>query len=221
MLENAPGIVLKSSNKSVATISGYGQLKAKKIGKTTITATVSGKKYKLPLRIYKRNTKNVLKIIYKRYVTKEMSDYEKIVAAHKWLIENVKYDPLVVKGTGRHKNGHDAKGALANGIAVCDGYAKAFQKIMKHYGIPCKVIYGIGDGGGHAWNLVKIKNKWYHIDCTFDDPVGDAKCDNREVFDWFFLKTDKYMRNNLHSWNANSYPKANSKKIDKKYRTKK
>lgn len=218
---NAPGVVFKSSNKSVATISEYGQLKAKKTGKTTIIATVSGKNYKLPLQVYKKTTKNVLKIIYKRYVTKDMTDYEKIKAAHKWLIENVKYDKNAYYGRRLLKNSHDAKGAFETGIAVCDGYSKAFQKIMKHYGIPCKIISGRGDGFGHAWNLVKIKNKWYHVDCTFDDPIVLGRFNNKEVYYDNFLKTDKYMRNDSYSWNAKSYPKANSKKIDKKYRTKK
>ncbi len=29
------------------------------------------------------------------------------------------------------------------------------------------------DGGGHAWNMVKLDNEWYNLDATWDDPVSD------------------------------------------------
>ena len=73
-------------------------------------------------------------------------------------------------------------------------------------------------GGSHAWNIVKIKNKWYHVDCTYDDPIVNGSFNNRNVFLDFFLKTDKEMKI-THIWDYNAYPKCNSKKVDKIYRT--
>ena len=39
-------------------------------------------------------------------------------------------------------------------------------------GLECRFVSGTADGGGHAWNQVKVNRKWYYIDCTWDDPVG-------------------------------------------------
>lgn len=39
-------------------------------------------------------------------------------------------------------------------------------------GLECRFVSGTADGGGHAWNQVKVNGKWYYIDCTWDDPVG-------------------------------------------------
>lgn len=44
---------------------------------------------------------------------------------------------------------------MEKGVAVCDGYAYAFQKIIEHYDIPVKDIHGKADNGsgymGHTW----------------------------------------------------------------------
>lgn len=60
---------------------------------------------------------------------------------------------------------------------VCNSYALAFYTMTTAEGIPCRYISGIstnsvGKTGGHAWNQVKVGDKWYYIDCTWDDPVG-------------------------------------------------
>ena len=74
-------------------------------------------------------------------------------------------------------------------------------------------------GGQHAWNMVKIKNKWYHIDCTYDDPVVNGSFNNKHVFMDFFLKDRPgnvcytYMELQRISKNVNST------KINKNYRT--
>lgn len=214
-LYNSPQkAVWKSSKPSVVEVNKYGKITAKKAGKAVITAESGDKTYKCNVNILKRNKKNCLKVIYSNYVTKEMSDYEKIYAAHAWLIRNVKYDKRLYKTGTVPIVSHTAEGAFNKGVAVCDGYAKAFIIIMKHYKIQSRMI----TGGYHAWNLVKIKNKWYHIDCTYDDPIVNGSFNNKYVYMDFFLKTDEYMYK-THVWDYDAYPRCNSKKIDKKYRT--
>jgi len=203
----------KSLDKTVAKVNPYGKVTALRPGTAVIKADVSGKTLECRVKVFKRNRKNCLKVIYSKYVTKEMSDYEKIYAAHAWIIQNVKYDKrLYTKGTVPVES-HEAEGVFNKGIAVCDGYSKAFMVIMGHYNIPCQMLAG----GYHAWNIVKIKNKWYHIDCTYDDPVVNGKFNNRYVYMDFFLKTDGYMYK-THVWNYSAFPKCNSKKIDKNYK---
>lgn len=212
---NAPSKVKwKSLNKNIVNVNRYGKITAIKPGMATITATITGKKLKCRIKVLKRSKKNCLKVIYSRYVRKEMTDYEKIYAAHAWLIQNVKYDKTLYKKGRVQTISHTAEGAFNKGRAVCDGYSKAFIIIMEHFGIKCKMV----TGGTHAWNMVKIKNKWYHIDCTYDDPVVNGSFNNKEIFLDFFLKTDKEMYA-THIWDYSAFPKCKSKKIDKNYRT--
>ncbi len=64
---------------------------------------------------------------------------------------------------------YTAYGALINGKAVCEGYARAMQLLCNAAGIPCTVIIGYSQGEGHMWNLVNPGNGWYHVDVTWDD----------------------------------------------------
>lgn len=205
----------KSNHSSIVSVNSKGKITAKKNGKATITAVCGTKSYKCSITVKTKTVNSMLRVIYSQYVKDSMSDYEKIVAAHKWLIQNVKYDKrLYTKGDVPWVS-HTARGALKYGIAVCDGYSKAFMMIMEHYNIPCMMV----TGGQHAWNLVKIKNKWYHVDCTFDDPIVNWSFNNTHVYKTYFLKTDAYMSKD-HTWLRKYFPKAKSTTVDKKYRTK-
>lgn len=204
----------KSLDPGTASVNKHGRIKALKPGTAIVTAKTAGIELKCRVKVYKRNKKNCLKVVYSKYVRKEMTDYEKVYAAHAWLIQNVKYDKTLYKTGTVPAISHTAEGALDRGIAVCDGYAKAFIIIMEHYGIKSRMV----TGGAHAWNIVKIKNKWYHVDCTYDDPIVNGSFNNRNVFLDFFLKTDKEMRI-THIWDYSAFPKCNSKKVNKSYRT--
>jgi len=76
-----------------------------------------------------------------------------------------------------------AYGALVEGSASCEGYARAMQLLMDIQGIPCYIVTGeasnlAGFTGGHAWNKVMIGGEWYHLDATWNDPVSE---DGRHV----------------------------------------
>ncbi|MCL2495024.1 MAG: hypothetical protein FWE98_05140 [Oscillospiraceae bacterium] len=71
-----------------------------------------------------------------------------------------------------------AYGAIVEGSASCEGYARAMQLLMDMQGIPCYIVTGkasnmAGFTGGHAWNKVRIGGEWYHLDATWDDPVTE------------------------------------------------
>lgn len=102
-------------------------------------------------------------------VTDEMTDYEKEKALHDYLIETTRYD----EENQWPVESHTAYGALVNGVAVCDGYAEAFDLLLKKVGIKSKLVYGSLDGELHAWNLVEIKGKEYFVDVTANDPTNN------------------------------------------------
>lgn len=69
-------------------------------------------------------------------------------------------------------------GALVNGKAVCEGYARAFKVVMDRIGIDCVLVQGVAQGstdGGfepHMWNYVQLDGRWYGVDVTWNDGDG-------------------------------------------------
>ena len=53
---------------------------------------------------------------------------------------------------------------------VCEGYADVFSLLLNFSGIENILVPGIGDGGLHIWNLVRLDDgEWYWCDITWDD----------------------------------------------------
>ena len=99
------------------------------------------------------------------------SNYEKIRQVHNWMIENIEYDVNL-----EAEEPYSISGALTEGKAVCEGYARAFKYIMDKLNIPCILVSGTGTNSNgqresHAWNYVQLDGNWYAIDVTWDDPV--------------------------------------------------
>lgn len=97
--------------------------------------------------------------------------YSKILQAHDWIIDNLQYSPETQK-----ESAYNLYGALIEKSAVCEGYAEAFKYILDELEIPCILVSGSatntrGITENHEWNYVKIDEKWYAIDTTWDDPI--------------------------------------------------
>jgi len=104
-------------------------------------------------------------------INNNMSDYEKEIAIHDYLVEHVEYDIDNKYPT----ESHTAYGAIVNDISVCDGYAEAFDYLLKKVGIKSKLIYGKMENILHAWNLVEIEGNLYFVDVTADDPINNEE----------------------------------------------
>lgn len=98
-------------------------------------------------------------------ITSEMPEFERELILHDRLAGHIAYED------GDYV--HDAYGALVNGKAVCDGYTKAFQYLLQKVGIQSFMATGTGNGGKHAWNIVRIDGKYYNVDLTWDDVKSD------------------------------------------------
>lgn len=217
-------ISIKSSNSKVLSVSSYGILKAKKAGKAKITLKLDNATHTYTFKVLKRTKNNVCKVIKEVYVTSDMTDYEKIVAANEWMAQNISYDIRYYQGLQYLPyESYTAQGALEKGVAVCEGYSYAFMEIMDMYGISCKKVNGyVKNGSGqqsHAWNLVRVGGKWYHVDSTLNDPVNkgkNGKVDNtnKKAETTYLLVRDSFIKKN-HTWNKSTYPKAQSSSINK------
>lgn len=213
VLNNIHSVKWKSSKSKIVTVSKGGTIKAKRKGNATITATANGKKYTYKVTVYDKSvTKRVNQVI-KSCIKKNMSNYDKVKAVHNWMIRNVKYDYYRLQTGTIPKISHKAEGALMKKIAVCDGYAHAFQMIMNKLKIPCKFVVGRSQGVGHAWNMVKLAGKWYHVDVTFDDPIVNKSNTNTTPRYNYFLKSSATMSKS-HIWKKAKYPKCTSKKYE-------
>lgn len=101
------------------------------------------------------------------------SDFEKEEYINNYIIENCKYDDAAAQIENIEGNENDAYGALVDGSAVCEGYARAFQLLCNKADIDCVMVSGTVDNTNHAWNCVKIGGEWYQIDVTWNDTDGD------------------------------------------------
>ena len=105
-------------------------------------------------------------------VDKSLDEYQQALIVHDYLALNCEYDYENYQTGSVPDISHTAYGSLVNQVAVCDGYADAFAYIMEDkLGISCEVISS--DAMHHAWNMIEIGQKWYHVDVTWDDPAWD------------------------------------------------
>lgn len=213
LLNNIQGVKWKSSKKSVVTVSSSGKIKAKKKGSAVITATAGEKKYSYKVTVYGKTVEKRVDQIIKSEIRSGMTNYDKVKAVHNWMIRHVKYDyNRLLTGTIPQVS-HTAKGALIKKVAVCDGYAHAFQMVMKKLGISCRFVVGRSGRIGHGWNMVKLGGKWYHVDVTFDDPIVNGSNKNTKPYYTYFLKSTSVMKK-THSWVKSRYPACTSKKYN-------
>lgn len=150
-----------------------------------------------------------VKAIIRKEIKPGMTNPQKVKAIHDYIVLNCRYDYKNYLNNSIPYVSYQPEGVLIKKKAVCQGYAETFSLFMKALNIPCKLVVGTannGSGGyqGHAWNLVKVNGKWYHVDTTWDDPVPDQKGYVRYEY---FLIPDKKMGKN-HRWNRSSYPKS-------------
>jgi transglutaminase-like putative cysteine protease len=130
-----------------------------------------------------------------------MSDFDKELALHDALVAAASYDSVALS-TGRESPGtHTPYGVLFEGKGVCDSFSKAFLMLASKAGLECLIVQGTAEEGSHSWNLVKVDGAWYHLDVTYDDPVGAAKVLSH---DYFNLTDDLIAAN--HVWDRGSVP---------------
>ncbi|WP_195574237.1 transglutaminase domain-containing protein [Paenibacillus sp. 1001270B_150601_E10] len=141
-----------------------------------------------------RFVRSEAKRIVKRIIHDQQSDYEKIKTLHDYVVKNVAYDESM-----KHLTAYEA---LTVKQTVCQGYALLLQALLEEAGIPSMIVEGEAGGTLHAWNMVQLGGKWYHVDATWDDPVPDKK---NQVRYTYFLLSDKEIAED-HTWDSLKTP---------------
>ena len=97
------------------------------------------------------------------------SDEVKSARIYDYIARNVEYD---------YENSdyliYTAYGALSRGKAVCQGYSVLYYRLALEAGLCSRIISGTGidpssgEGGAHAWNIVKLEDYYWNLDVTWD-----------------------------------------------------
>lgn len=118
-----------------------------------------------------------------------LSEAKKIIKIHDYICNHVDY-----AYNSKEEQIYTAYGALCTGKAVCQGYAVLFYRLCKEAGLSVRIISGTGNGGAHAWNIVRIGSKYYNVDCTWDGQDATTYND-------FLLKSEADFSNHTReSW---------------------
>jgi len=127
------------------------------------------------------------------------TDYEKIKDIYDYICSNVKYDYDNLYNP-EYKLQYSAYAALVDKKAVCQGYALLFYRLALENNIDARLIAGLGNGGPHGWNIVKIGNCYYNLDSTWD--AGYTKIGYN-----FFLVTDNNFSKHIRDeeYNTNEF----------------
>lgn len=121
------------------------------------------------------------------------NDFETIKNVHDFAVNQITYDETLQRFTA-------FEGLLENST-VCQGYALLIYKMLTEAGIPVRLMEGYA-GEAHAWNIVKLDDKWYCLDATWDDPVTTGKPILR--YDYFLVGSAKMLKDHTPEarWNT-------------------
>lgn len=146
-----------------------------------------------------------------REITKDkVSSYQKVLAIHDWVAENIYYDMDVFYSRDYQKLDTTALGALTSRKSICQGYSNLSIALLRAsripaIGMPCFAL-GISTDGcwegqnlyaiaNHQITLAHVENRWIIMDITWDS-------DNEYINGKFQKKTGigvshKYFDNTL------------------------
>jgi len=120
-------------------------------------------------------------------VAMDKSEVDKEIYVHDYCLNNFRYDNSFAD------HSYSVLGPVLNGTAVCEGISKFVKLALNYLGVTSLVVHGKAKNPAHndamelhAWNIVKIEGKTYHLDVTFDMSLKNKA--NR--YDYFNLPDD-------------------------------
>ena len=174
-------------NNSITLIVGQGTQAQAFAGANGFSTRIRGSAAMVEVGLDAVTAQEKVDAIVDEYITDDMSDYEKALVLHDYLITFADYD---TEAADRFQ----PEGVLLHGGGVCQSYTLAYQMLLNAVGI----TNDTETGTDHIWNMVQLDGKWYHIDCTWDDPTGGGN-ENHDFFcvtDYVLDGFDSHERNN-------------------------
>ncbi len=125
-----------------------------------------------------------------------LDEYEREKFIHDKIIEHCAY-ATGVKNTKDDIYAFSVYGVLIKHLAVCEGYTKATQYLLRKVGIQSISVNGYSKNELHQWCMVCIDREWYHLDTTWDEKQvlnnEDRKKESDNILYFYFNATDSYI----------------------------
>lgn len=129
------------------------------------------------------------------------SPEQKALVIHDYLVYEFAYDYDNYLTNTIPEDSSRSGGLLMKEHGVCNAYAYTYKYFMNRLGIECHVTSS--ENMNHAWNIININGSYYHVDCTWDDPVPDSLGSVRHAY---FLLSDEAIKEKRHyGWNLTNY----------------
>lgn len=134
----------------------------------------------------------------KNNIKDKMDEVLKIKNIHDFIVKKNSYYTGDENDKSKGYSIYSPASILFGNGGVCNAYATLFDKIAEKSGI--KTYYSTGtikeNSQLHIWNMVKIKDDWYNLDITWDDPVlkSDNKIKNEKEYvsyEYFLISDDQ------------------------------
>ena len=150
--------------------------------------------YTFSAKAIKENMEKVREYLKRFDILKGKSDYDKVKGVYDYCISNFKYD----NQDGPNK--FNIMGLILNKKAVCEGIAEFVKLALDYLSVKCIYVTGESDNPqkneeseGHAWNIVYVEGKPYHLDATWDI-CGIEKLHR---YDYFMLCDEDIKRDHI------------------------
>ena len=157
-------------NKTVILIVGQGTQAHAFAGANGYSTRIRGSAAMVEVGLDAVTAQEKVDAIVAHYITDGMSDYDKALVLHDYLITFADYDTTAA-------DRFQPEDVLLHGGGVCQSYTMAYQMLLNAVGI----TNDTETGTDHIWNMIQLGGKWYHIDCTWDDPTGGGN-ENHDFF---------------------------------------
>lgn len=126
------------------------------------------------------------------------SNYEKLRYINNYLVDHCDYAPEALENPDTYFKAFTSYGCLIDSRAVCEGYTNSVQLLCEMLEIPCIKVTGTAYGANHIWNAVYLNEKWWMLDVTFNDPMGNATSQDR--WNYFLLDMDTFAAKGSHQY---------------------
>lgn len=116
------------------------------------------------------------------------TDFDKVKVAYDYIIDRTDYQ----EGSEDNQN---IISVFINQASVCAGYAKSLQYLLNAAGVPCTYMTGdtLYSPDSHAWNMVRINNRYYYVDTTNGD-YSKEDIDQRFRYAYFAMDTEQMLK---------------------------
>lgn len=120
---------------------------------------------------------------------KDLSEYDREKFIHDKLLAECSYAKNI-DNSKDNPNAFTIYGALVENNAVCEGYTRAMQYLLKIVGIETISVNGYSKNELHQWCMVNIDDNWYHLDPTWNDKEDE---DGESILYLYFNVTDSFI----------------------------